>query len=71
MLADRVGIVADYYDIAGTCHVTTDDMRRAILAAMNVQVATRGGADRGTHMPGITVPGCKGARTDPCDSGGT
>ena len=41
MLADRVGIVADYHDIAGTCHVTTDDMRRAILAAMNLRVATR------------------------------
>ena len=41
MLADRAGIVADYCDIAGTCHVTTDDTRRAILSAMNLRVATR------------------------------
>ncbi len=40
-LADRAGIVADYYDIAGTHHVTTDETRRAILAAMNVRVANR------------------------------
>ncbi|HWV44626.1 MAG TPA: 4-alpha-glucanotransferase, partial [Nitrospira sp.] len=41
MLADRTGIVADYYDIAGTHHVTTDETRRAILAAMNLRVANR------------------------------
>ena len=41
MLADRTGIAADYYDIAGTHHVTTDETRRAILAAMNLRVATR------------------------------
>src|SRR5512145_2324611 len=41
MLADRAGIAADYYDIAGTHHVTTDETRRAILAAMNLRVATR------------------------------
>lgn len=41
MLADRAGIVADYYDIAGTHHVTTDEARRAILAAMNLRVANR------------------------------
>ncbi|UVT17022.1 MAG: 4-alpha-glucanotransferase [Nitrospira sp.] len=41
MLADRAGIVADYYDIAGTHHVTTDETRRAILTAMNLQAASR------------------------------
>jgi 4-alpha-glucanotransferase len=41
MLADRAGIAADYYDIAGTLHVTTDETRRAILAAMHLRVATR------------------------------
>lgn len=41
MLADRAGIVADYYDIAGTHHVTTDETRRAILTAMNLRVANR------------------------------
>src|SRR6185437_4338629 len=40
-LADRTGIVADYYDIAGTQHVTTDETRRAILTAMNLRVANR------------------------------
>jgi 4-alpha-glucanotransferase len=41
LLADRAGIAADYYDIAGTHHVTTDETRRAILDAMNLRVATR------------------------------
>jgi 4-alpha-glucanotransferase len=41
MLADRAGIVADYYDIAGTHHVTTDETRRAILTAMNLRVMNR------------------------------
>lgn len=41
ILADRAGIAADYYDIAGTHHVTTDETRRAILAAMNLQVSNR------------------------------
>jgi len=41
MLADRAGIVADYYDIAGTHHVTTDETRRAILTAMNLRAANR------------------------------
>ena len=41
MLADRAGIAADYYDIAGTQHVTTDETRRAILAAMNLRVSNR------------------------------
>lgn len=34
LLAERAGIAADYYDIAGTLHVTTDETCRAILAAM-------------------------------------
>jgi 4-alpha-glucanotransferase len=41
LLADRAGIAADYYDIAGTHHVTTDETRRAILAAMNLRVSNR------------------------------
>ncbi len=41
MLGDRTGIAADYYDIAGTHHVTTDETRRAILAAMNLRVTNR------------------------------
>ncbi len=41
ILADRAGIVADYYDIAGTHHVTTDETRRAILTAMNLRAANR------------------------------
>ena len=41
MLADRVGIAADYYDIAGTQHVTTDETRRAILAAMHFSIGNR------------------------------
>ena len=41
MLADRTGIAADYYDIAGTHHATTDETRRAILTAMNLRVANR------------------------------
>ena len=41
MLADRTGIAADYYDIAGMHHVTTDETRRAILGAMNLRVANR------------------------------
>lgn len=41
MLADRAGIVADYHDIAGVCHVTTDETRQAILSAMGLRVASR------------------------------
>ncbi len=41
MLADRAGIAADYYDIAGTHHVTTDETRRAILAVMNLRAGNR------------------------------
>jgi 4-alpha-glucanotransferase len=37
-LAERVGIVADYHDIAGTLHLTSDDTRRAILTAMGFTV---------------------------------
>lgn len=33
-LAERAGIAADYYDIAGNLHFTSDDTRRAILTAM-------------------------------------
>jgi 4-alpha-glucanotransferase len=41
LLADRAGIAADYYDIAGTLHVTSDDTRRAILSAMGIRAAGR------------------------------
>jgi 4-alpha-glucanotransferase len=41
LLADRAGIAGDYYDIAGTLHVTTDETRRAILTAMNFRVESR------------------------------
>lgn len=41
LLADRAGIAADYHDIAGTRHVTTDETRRAILSAMGFRVADR------------------------------
>ena len=37
-LAERVGIAADYHDIAGTLHLTSDDTRRALLAAMGFTV---------------------------------
>lgn len=37
-LAERVGIVADYHDIVGTLHLTSDDTRRAILTAMGFTV---------------------------------
>ena len=38
LLSDRAGIVADYHDIAGTRHVTTDETRRAILSAMGLSL---------------------------------
>mgnify|MGYP001200802758 CR=1 FL=1 len=41
LLADRAGIVADYHDIAGTQHVTTDETRRSILSAMGFRVGSR------------------------------
>jgi 4-alpha-glucanotransferase len=37
-LAERVGIAADYHDIAGTLHLTSDDTRRALLTAMGYTV---------------------------------
>ena len=37
-LAERAGIANDYYDIAGTLHLTSDDTRRAILTAMGFTV---------------------------------
>ena len=37
-LAEHVGIAADYYDIAGTLHLTSDNTRRAILSAMGFTV---------------------------------
>jgi 4-alpha-glucanotransferase len=41
LLAERAGIAVEYYDIAGTHHPTTDETRRAILAAMGFRVADR------------------------------
>lgn len=60
MLADRAGIVADYYDISGACHATTDETRRAILSAMGLCVANREELI-GNSRRGITVHGCEGA----------
>lgn len=37
-LAERAGIAADYHDIAGNLHRTSDDTRRAILTAMGFAV---------------------------------
>ncbi|MEP6957152.1 MAG: 4-alpha-glucanotransferase [Nitrospirota bacterium] len=37
-LAERVGIAADYHDIAGNLHLTSDNTRRALLAAMGFAV---------------------------------
>ncbi len=37
-LAERAGIAADYHDIAGTLHITSDDTRRALLTAMGFTV---------------------------------
>ncbi|TKB71882.1 MAG: 4-alpha-glucanotransferase [Nitrospira sp.] len=37
-LAERAGIVADYYDIAGNHHFTSDVTRRALLSAMGFSV---------------------------------
>src|ERR671926_481313 len=41
LLADRAGVAADYHDIAGMRHVTTDETRRAILSAMGFRVHGR------------------------------
>ncbi|HNO35153.1 MAG TPA: 4-alpha-glucanotransferase [Nitrospira sp.] len=41
LLASRAGIAADYHDIAGTLHVTSDDTRRAILSSMGFDVSSR------------------------------
>jgi 4-alpha-glucanotransferase len=37
-LAEQVGIAADYYDIAGQQHVTSDETKRALLSAMGFRV---------------------------------
>ncbi|HSL02083.1 MAG TPA: 4-alpha-glucanotransferase [Nitrospiraceae bacterium] len=37
-LAERTGIATDYHDIAGTLHLTSDDTKRALLAAMGFAV---------------------------------
>lgn len=37
-LAERAGIAAEYFDIFGTRHLTSDHTKRAILAAMGFQV---------------------------------
>jgi 4-alpha-glucanotransferase len=39
-LAERAGIATDYYDIAGTLHITSDDTKRAILTAMGFAIDT-------------------------------
>src|SRR5262245_14731925 len=37
-LSERAGIAAEYYDIAGSKHITSDDTKRTILAAMGFSV---------------------------------
>jgi 4-alpha-glucanotransferase len=37
-LAEKTGIAADYYDIGGTRHVTSDQTKRAILQAMGFAI---------------------------------
>lgn len=41
LLAERAGVAADYHDIAGTHHLTSDETRRAILASMGFRVVDR------------------------------
>ncbi|MCC2642601.1 MAG: malQ [Nitrospira sp.] len=41
LLGSRAGISADYHDIAGILHITSDDTTRAILAAMGFRVESR------------------------------
>lgn len=41
LLSDRAGIAADYHDIAGNHHATTDETRRALLMAMGFRVDSR------------------------------
>src|SRR5215217_4357690 len=41
LLSERAGIADEYYDIAGTHHVTSDETRRAMLTAMDFRVADR------------------------------
>lgn len=41
LLAERAGIAAEYFDIAGTRHVTLADTKQAILKAMGFQTETR------------------------------
>jgi 4-alpha-glucanotransferase len=58
-LAEQVGIASDYYDIAGTKHVATDDTKQAILEAMGFRVdsqealsaALRAWKERGWRQP--------------------
>jgi 4-alpha-glucanotransferase len=48
-LAERAGIANDYHDIAGTLHLTSDDTRRAILAAMGFTVDSTASLARALH----------------------
>ncbi len=41
LLAERAGIAAEYHDIAGGHHVTSDETRRLILATMGFRAADR------------------------------
>ncbi len=43
LLAERAGIAADYHDMSGTHHVTSDETRRALLAGMGFRVQDRAG----------------------------
>jgi 4-alpha-glucanotransferase len=46
LLADRVGILPAYFDIAGVERITKDSTREALLAAMGFEVSTEDGAAR-------------------------
>jgi 4-alpha-glucanotransferase len=48
-LAERAGIANDYYDIAGTLHHTSDDTRRALLAAMGFTVDSAASLAQALH----------------------
>ena len=45
-LAHRVGILDDYFDVSGRRILTSDETRRAILHALNIDASTDEAAER-------------------------